>query len=283
MRLDGQLVKLVEVPPQLGWVVALAPDDRTAYALAREDDSADGAYNGIVAVDLTSGRQTPIFNAPAGRRINSAVLSDDGRRFAFFTYTDRDGRTTATLATMQADGGGYRQIHQTMKRVEDAPQQIQWSKDGRALFLRNCSSCHGLNSEGSSDAPSLIGVGAAAVDFQVSTGRMPAAADGAQVEAKRPEFTHAEVAALAAYIASLGPGPAIPDKDQLDYTNVDAAQGGAIYRTNCSMCHNFAGSGGALTHGKYAASLRGVSAKDMYEAMLTGPQSMKWFGLIQLR
>jgi len=135
MRLDGQLVKLVEVPPQLGWVVALAPDDRTAYALAREDDSADGAYNGIVAVDLTSGRQTPIFNAPAGRRINSAVLSDDGRRFAFFTYTDRDGRTTATLATMQAEGGGYRQIHQTMKRVEDAPQQIQWSKDGRALFF----------------------------------------------------------------------------------------------------------------------------------------------------
>ena len=116
-------------------LVALAPDDRTAYALAREDDSADGAYNGIVAVDLTSGRQTPIFNAPAGRRINSAVLSDDGRRFAFFTYTDRDGRTTATLATMQAEGGGYRQIHQTMKRVEDAPQQIQWSKDGRALFF----------------------------------------------------------------------------------------------------------------------------------------------------
>jgi len=107
---------------------------------------------------------------------------------------------------------------------------------------------------------------------------MPAAADGPQVEAHRPEFKRAEVAALAAYVASLGPGPAIPDKDQLDYADADAAQGGAIYRTNCSMCHNFAGSGGALTHGKFAASLRGVSAKDMYEAMLSGPQSMPVFG-----
>jgi ubiquinol-cytochrome c reductase cytochrome c subunit len=44
------------------------------------------------------------------------------------------------------------------------------------------------------------------------------------------------------------------------------------------MCHNFAGSGGALTHGKYAPSLKGVSAKHMYEAMLTGPQSMPVFG-----
>ena len=87
-----------------------------------------------------------------------------------------------------------------------------------------------------------------------------------------------EIAALAAYVASLGPGPAIPDKEALDYADANAAQGGAIYRTNCSMCHNFAGSGGALTHGKFAASLKGVTAKHMYEAMLTGPQSMPVFG-----
>jgi ubiquinol-cytochrome c reductase cytochrome c subunit len=151
-------------------------------------------------------------------------------------------------------------------------------KDGRALFLRNCASCHGLNAEGSSDAPSLVGVGAASVDFQVGTGRMPAAVDGPQIQQKRVEFKPAEVAALAAYIASLGPGPAIPDAEALDYADADAAEGGAIYRTNCSMCHNFAGSGGALTHGKFAPSLTGVSARHMYEAMLSGPQSMPVFG-----
>ena len=44
------------------------------------------------------------------------------------------------------------------------------------------------------------------------------------------------------------------------------------------MCHNFAGSGGALTRGKYAPSLKKTTPKHMYEAMLTGPQSMPVFG-----
>jgi ubiquinol-cytochrome c reductase cytochrome c subunit len=44
------------------------------------------------------------------------------------------------------------------------------------------------------------------------------------------------------------------------------------------MCHNFAGSGGALTRGKYAPSLKKTTPRHMYEAMLTGPQSMPVFG-----
>src|SRR3954466_9345642 len=44
---------------------------------------------------------------------------------------------------------------------------------GRKLFQSlSCASCHGLNGEGGKRAPSLIGVGAAAVDFQMGTGRM---------------------------------------------------------------------------------------------------------------
>ena len=175
-------------------------------------------------------------------------------------------------------GGVYAAFAPSPQAAATTAVSAESIKDGRALYLRNCSSCHGLNVEGSSDAPSLVGVGAASVDFQVGTGRMPAAADGAQIEKKPVEFTPEEVAALAAYVASLGPGPAIPDDEMLDYADADAAQGGAIYRTNCSMCHNFAGSGGALTHGKFAASLKGVSPKHMYEAMVTGPQSMPVFG-----
>lgn len=149
--------------------------------------------------------------------------------------------------------------------------------EGRQLFLRNCSSCHGLNAEGTTDGPTLVGVGAAAVDFQVGTGRMPARQMGAQVRAKPVEFTDEQIAAMAAYVASLGPGPAIPSDDQYDYADADAAAGGSIYRTNCSMCHNFAGSGGALTQGKFAPALRDVTPKHIYEAMLTGPQSMPVF------
>jgi ubiquinol-cytochrome c reductase cytochrome c subunit len=211
----------------------------------------------------------------------SASLTAAPRRFLAAVSRQRRRKAAPLLLLLVClgfTGGAYAAFAPSPQAAAATGASAKSIADGRALFLRNCSSCHGLNAEGSSDAPSLVGVGAADVDFQVSTGRMPAAADGPQVEQKRPEFTPAEVAALAAYIASLGPGPAIPDKGELDYADADAAQGGAIYRTNCSMCHNFAGSGGALTHGKFAASLRGVSAKDMYEAMLTGPQSMPVFG-----
>ena len=92
------------------------------------------------------------------------------------------------------------------------------------------------------------------------------------------QFTDEEIAALAAYVASLAPGPAIPSEDDYDYADADVAEGGEIYRTNCAMCHNYAGSGGALTRGKFAPSLKGVEPKHMYEAMLTGPQSMPVFG-----
>jgi ubiquinol-cytochrome c reductase cytochrome c subunit len=182
------------------------------------------------------------------------------------------------LMCLGLTGGAYAAFAPSPQAAAATGVSTQSIKDGRALFLRNCSSCHGLNAEGSSDAPTLVGVGAASVDFQVGTGRMPAAVDGPQIQQKRVEFKPEEISALAAYIASLGPGPAIPDADALDYADADAAQGGAIYRTNCSMCHNFAGSGGALTHGKFAPSLTGVTPRHMYEAMLTGPQSMPVFG-----
>ena len=39
---------------------------------------------------------------------------------------------------------------------------------------------------------------------------MPAAASGPQIEQKPVQFTDAQVAALATYVASLGPGPGHP-------------------------------------------------------------------------
>jgi ubiquinol-cytochrome c reductase cytochrome c subunit len=147
---------------------------------------------------------------------------------------------------------------------------------GRALFLQGCASCHGLDAEGGTTAPSLIGVGAAAVDFQVGTGRMPLQQHGAQAPQKRNRYTDAQTELLATYVASLAPGPAIPTN--LNYQSADVAFGGALFRTNCAQCHNFAGSGGALTYGKYAPSLSDATPKQIYEAMITGPESMPVFG-----
>ncbi len=150
--------------------------------------------------------------------------------------------------------------------------------EGRQLFLKGCSSCHGLNAEGGAIAPSLIGVGAASVDFQVGTGRMPMADMSTQAMRKPPVYDANQVAALAEYVASLAPGPAIPTDAVLNYErDGSTAQGGELFRTNCAMCHNFAAQGGALTQGKYAPTLMGVQPKQMYEAMITGPQSMPVF------
>jgi ubiquinol-cytochrome c reductase cytochrome c subunit len=158
-------------------------------------------------------------------------------------------------------------------------------EEGRQLFAIGCASCHGLGGEGlvradgTVIAPSLVGVGAASVDFQVGTGRMPMAAPAAQAPRKPVAYDDDQIAALAAYVASLAPGPEIPDDAMLDVTadTVDVARGGLLFRTNCAQCHNTTGQGGALTYGQEAPNLTGVDAKHIYEAMITGPQAMPVF------
>lgn len=162
---------------------------------------------------------------------------------------------------------------------------------GRELFLVSCSFCHGQNGEGVRSAdgnqlgPSLVGVGAAAVDFQVGTGRMPMAQPGAQAQEKHPTFDQDEIDALAAYVASLGPGPAVPDESDYSLEGMSEeerqaaiSRGGQIFLTNCTACHNFEGSGGAMPRGGYAPKIRGVEPRYIYEALLTGPQNMPNFG-----
>jgi|AntAceMinimDraft_6_1070360.scaffolds.fasta_scaffold04268_3 ubiquinol-cytochrome c reductase cytochrome c subunit len=150
-------------------------------------------------------------------------------------------------------------------------------EEGKKLYLEGCSSCHGMNAQGATSGPTLIGVGAAAVHFQVSTGRMPLAAPGAQATAKDSIYDDNEVAAMAAYIASLAPGPTIPTAEELDYGSADIAAGGVLFRINCAQCHQAAGQGGALTAGKYAPNLMQATPQEIYEAMVTGPQSMPMF------
>jgi ubiquinol-cytochrome c reductase cytochrome c subunit len=109
---------------------------------------------------------------------------------------------------------------------------------------------------------------------------MPAVQTGAQMPSKQPVYTQEEIEALSAYVASLSPGPAIPSEEDYNAAGIEGEElvrGGELWRTNCTACHNFNASGGALPHGKYAPSLEGVSDKHMYEAMLTGPQQMPVF------
>lgn len=149
---------------------------------------------------------------------------------------------------------------------------------GRNLFLADCATCHGDFAQGTPNiAPGLIGVGAAAVDFQVSTGRMPAAEASAQNNRKPPRLTTAQTHAVAAYIQSLGGGPAIPSAAQVSSAGANLGLGQRLFVANCAACHNFVGAGGALTDGKYAPSLTESTPTQIYEAMLTGPEAMPAF------
>jgi ubiquinol-cytochrome c reductase cytochrome c subunit len=175
-------------------------------------------------------------------------------------------------------GGAYAAISSAASASETGPNvttDASQIAQGKALFASNCASCHGLNAEGTKAGPSLIGVGALAVEFQVGSGRMPMAGSGPQAVDKAVEFTQSEIDAMASWVASLAPGPGIPDASTLQ--GGDPATGAELFRINCAMCHNVAGAGGALTEGKFAPNLHGVEPMDIYAAMVTGPQNMPVF------
>jgi len=161
-------------------------------------------------------------------------------------------------------------------------------RTGQQLYETACITCHGANLQGvDGRGPSLVGVGEAAVYFQVSTGRMPAMRGEAQAPRKKPNFDEAQTDALGAYVQSIGGGPLVPRDangqiaDQSLLGN-DVARGGDLYRLNCASCHNFTGRGGALSSGKYAPALDPATPAQIYTAMLTGPQNMPKFSDRQL-
>jgi ubiquinol-cytochrome c reductase cytochrome c subunit len=108
---------------------------------------------------------------------------------------------------------------------------------------------------------------------------MPLHAGVQQAPRKTPKYTLEEIDQLAAYIQANGGGPTLPEGD---LTDGDLQLGGDLFRTNCASCHNFAGSGGALTYGKYAPELAPASARVIYTAMQSGPESMPRYGDNQL-
>jgi ubiquinol-cytochrome c reductase cytochrome c subunit len=161
-------------------------------------------------------------------------------------------------------------------------------RTGKQLFDTSCVSCHGANLQGVTDhGPSLIGVGDAAVYFQVSSGRMPAMRGEAQAVRKDPIFDEAQIDAIGAFVQANGGGPTVlrnPDGSlaMKSLRGDDLGRGGDLFRLNCASCHNFTGRGGALSSGKFAPDLGPANEQQILAAMLTGPQNMPKFSDRQL-
>lgn len=193
--------------------------------------------------------------------------------------------------------GGLYTLLAPQPQVAQAQDQTALLAKGEQLYNGNCVTCHGANLQGIQDrGPSLVGVGDAAVWFQVSTGRMPMARQEAQAERKtpHPEFNPHQadpekakeavenLDALGAYVQANGGGPEAPTEDGAALRGPDPSRGGELFRLNCASCHNFTGRGGALSSGKFAPTLDKPTEKDIYTAMLTGPQNMPKFSDRQL-
>ena len=194
------------------------------------------------------------------------------------TRTRVSGYAVVVLA-LALIGGLYTALASPSTKAANGVNQSVAVEEGRQLYLQGCSTCHGLNLQGGAGGPSLVGVGASAVIFQVESGRMPLARGAAQAQRKPVKYDRTQVDQLAAFIQSQGGGPELPT-GRLD--DGDLALGGDLFRTNCSSCHNFAGAGGALTRAKYAPPLDAASARVIYTAMQTGPENMPRFSDNQL-
>ena len=179
------------------------------------------------------------------------------------------------LALALVAAGGLYTVLAPQSQTAHAQEDPALVRQGEQLYNNACISCHGANLQGVPDrGPSLIGTGEAAVYFQVSTGRMPAARQEAQNAEKPVKFTPEEIDALGAFVQANGGGPTVPTGS---LAGGDPARGGEMFRLNCASCHQFTGRGIALSSGKFAPAIEDVTPQQIYTAMITGPQSMPKF------
>ena len=160
---------------------------------------------------------------------------------------------------------------------------------GYQLYSANCASCHGIAGSGVEapqrgagaqlgQGPPLRGVGALAADFYLRTGYMPLGHPGDQPWRNRVLFSEREVKALVAYVASLGPGPAIP-RPHAERGRV--ATGFLLFTDHCAGCHQVAAQGGFVT-GARVPQLNQSTPVQVAEAVRTGPYLMPRFSKRQI-
>ena len=220
---------------------------------------------------------------PGRRRISGVrrVPRDRNRARAGNKLMRRVSGTLAIFFALVTLGFAYQALTPSPQTASAQDMSAADIAAGKQIYTNGCITCHGANLQGVINrGPSLLGVGEAATYFQVSTGRMPAVENGAQMHAKQPMFDEQQTDQLGAYVQSVGGGPELPSGNLQNVAAV--AKGGELYRLNCASCHNFTGQGGALSQGKYAPSLDGASDKEIWSAMLSGPESMPKFNDGQL-
>jgi ubiquinol-cytochrome c reductase cytochrome c subunit len=160
---------------------------------------------------------------------------------------------------------------------------------GFQLYGGNCVTCHGPGGRGiptprpgsggqRAFGPPLKGVGALSADFYLRIGAMPLRSPYVQPRRSRVLLSDREIRALVAYVASLGPGPAIP---QPHPERGSLADGLTLFTHNCAGCHQINAEGGYVTGG-VAPPLEDSTPVQIAQAIRIGPYLMPRFSERQL-
>jgi ubiquinol-cytochrome c reductase cytochrome c subunit len=147
---------------------------------------------------------------------------------------------------------------------------------GQGTYLASCASCHGSDVRGIGDrGPSLRGVGAAAIDFYLATGRMPLAQPGIEPPRTEPALDARARADVREYLTALDAGgPSIP---AVQPARGDVALGRSLFADSCSGCHQIAAQGGVDPQ-VTAPALQDATPVQIGEAIRVGPYLMPRFG-----
>jgi ubiquinol-cytochrome c reductase cytochrome c subunit len=180
------------------------------------------------------------------------------------------------MALWSAAAGGQDQAAQPP--AAPAARDAALAQRGRDLYAQSCAGCHGEDLRGrKGQGPALSGVGAAAVDFYLSTGRMPIADPTDEPVRSDPAFPRRDIQALVAYVAGFG-GPAIP---AVNPDRGDVARGKEAFTESCAGCHQVLGRGGVVT-GAFVPALTDATPRQLAEAVRVGPYLMPRFGERQI-
>lgn len=133
---------------------------------------------------------------------------------------------------------------------------------GEALFVENCSGCHGLHGEGRIGPPLAADAVPGLVYGMVTRG-------GIEMYSFQRQLTEAQRWAIARYVAGTLSDPAA--------RNADVNEGSDIFRFYCSGCHSATARGGALSQGPNAPSLAAYPAAEAIAAMILGRGNMPPF------
>jgi ubiquinol-cytochrome c reductase cytochrome c subunit len=202
------------------------------------------------------------------------ACTQDAQRIGYKSPKDSGSPQNSTPAYLKCEHG--RVVQYGSSSIVYTLPPSSYISAGHKLFEENCSSCHLPTAQGSAAAPSLRGVGPATVNFWVTTGRMPAATPlQVQATVKPPRLTKKQANEVAAWINSLTPSaPYIP---VVNVKKASLTQGASLFALNCAACHTITGAGDALAYGTRAPSLHYATARQVAEAIRTGPGNMPRF------